>query len=212
MNELRIFENVEFGKIRTIVIDGEPWLVGKDVADILGYQNGSRDINRHVDEEDRQNYQNGSFESPRGMTIINESGFYSLVMGSKLPAAKRFNPLVAYAQAVSAGDDCTTIGTVAKIIEQKYHVHIGQNRLFEKMREDGILFKAPKGHKDHNRPTQYYIEAGWFVLKGSSGQTPDGKTWENFTPYVTPKGRIALVNKYGRQIAEQQTTLAYQEG
>lgn len=88
--ELQIFNNPEFGEIRTTVIDGEPWFVGKDVADILGYQNGSRDINRHVDEEDRQNYQNGTFESPRGMTIINESGFYSLVLSSKLPTAKKF--------------------------------------------------------------------------------------------------------------------------
>lgn len=88
--ELQIFNNPEFGEIRTTVIDGEPWFVGKDVADILGYQNGSRDINRHVDEEDRQNYQNGTFESPRGMTIINESGLFSLVLGSKLPSAKQF--------------------------------------------------------------------------------------------------------------------------
>lgn len=88
--ELQIFNNPEFGEIRTTAIDGEPWFVGKDVADILGYQNGSRDINRHVDEEDRQNYQNGTFESPRGMTIINESGLYSLVLGSKLPTAKKF--------------------------------------------------------------------------------------------------------------------------
>ncbi len=88
--ELQIFNNPEFGEIRTTVIDGEPWFVGKDVADILGYQNGSRDINRHVDEEDRQNYQNGTFESPRGMTIINESGLYSLVLSSKLPTAKKF--------------------------------------------------------------------------------------------------------------------------
>ena len=89
-NGLQIFNNPEFGEIRTTVIDGEPWFVGKDVADILGYQNGSRDINRHVDEEDRQNYQNGTFESPRGMTIINESGLFSLVLGSKLPSAKQF--------------------------------------------------------------------------------------------------------------------------
>ena len=88
--ELQIFNNPEFGEIRTTVIDGEPWFVGKDVADILGYQNGSRDINRHVEEEDRQNYQNGTFESPRGMTIINESGLYSLVLSSKLPTAKKF--------------------------------------------------------------------------------------------------------------------------
>lgn len=91
MNELKVFENSEFGAIRTLEQDGEPWFVGKDVADILGYQNGSRDINRHVDEEDRQNYQNGTFEmSNRGMTIINESGLYSLVLSSKVPAAKKF--------------------------------------------------------------------------------------------------------------------------
>ena len=90
MNDIKIFENPEFGRVRTIVIDDEPWFVGKDVAEILGYQNGSRDINRHVDEDDRQNYQNGTFESPRGMTIINESGLYSLILSSKLPTAKKF--------------------------------------------------------------------------------------------------------------------------
>ena len=90
MNELQIFQNPDFGEVRTTVIDGEPWFVGKDVADILRYRNGSRDINRHVDEEDRQNYQNGTFESPRGMTIINASGLYSLVLSSKLPTAKKF--------------------------------------------------------------------------------------------------------------------------
>lgn len=90
MNELQIFYSEEFGDIRTVTIDNEPWFVGKDVADILGYQNGSRDINRHVAEEDRQNYQNGTFESPRGMTVINESGLYALIFRSKLESAKRF--------------------------------------------------------------------------------------------------------------------------
>lgn len=90
MNELQIFNSEEFGDIRTVTIENEPWFVGKDVADILGYQNGSRDINRHVHEEDRQNYQNGTFDSPRGMTVINESGLYTLIFGSKLESAKRF--------------------------------------------------------------------------------------------------------------------------
>lgn len=90
MNELQIFKNSDFGEVRTMVIDGEPWFVGKDVAVVLGYQNSSRDINRHVDEEDRQNYQNGTFDSPRGMTVINESGLYSLILSSKLPKAKEF--------------------------------------------------------------------------------------------------------------------------
>ena len=90
MNNIQVFNNPEFGDIRTVEIDGEPCFVGKDVADNLGYQNGRRDINRHVDEEDRQNYQNGTFESNRGLTIINESGLYSLILSSKLPSARRF--------------------------------------------------------------------------------------------------------------------------
>lgn len=89
MNEVQLF-NFENHEVRSLVINDEPWFVGKDVAEVLGYQNGSRDINRHVDEEDRQNYQNGTFDSPRGMTIINESGLYSLVLSSKLPSAKKF--------------------------------------------------------------------------------------------------------------------------
>ena len=90
MNNLQIFNSPDFGQIRTIQKNGEPWFVGKDVADILGYQNGSRDVNRHVDEDDRQNYQNGTFESNRGLTIINESGLYSLILSSKMPKAKEF--------------------------------------------------------------------------------------------------------------------------
>ena len=89
MNEVQLF-NFESHEVRSLLLNNEPWFVGKDVADVLGYQNGSRDINRHVDEEDRQNYQNGTFDSPRGMTIINESGLYSLILGSKLESAKKF--------------------------------------------------------------------------------------------------------------------------
>ncbi len=91
MENLQIFKNEEFGEIRTVTVNNEPWFVGKDVADILGYQNSSRDINRHVDEEDRQNYRNGTSEiNNRGITIINESGLYSLILSSKLPMAKKF--------------------------------------------------------------------------------------------------------------------------
>lgn len=96
MNDIQIFKNAEFGSIRTVAINNEPWFVGKDITDVLGYQNGSRDINHHVDEEDRkiinsQNYQNGTLEIPnRGLTVINESGLYSLILSSKLPNAKKF--------------------------------------------------------------------------------------------------------------------------
>lgn len=94
MNELQIFNNSEFGEVRVLEINSEPWFIGKDVAEVLGYKNGSRDINRHVDEDDRQNYQNGTLESNRGLTIINESGLYSLILSSKLPNAKKFKKWV----------------------------------------------------------------------------------------------------------------------
>ncbi len=90
MNELQIFENSEFGSIRTIIINNEPFFVGKDIAEILGYVDAYGALKKHVDEEDKQNCQNDSFETPRGLTVVNESGLYSLVIGSKLPSAKKF--------------------------------------------------------------------------------------------------------------------------
>lgn len=90
MNDIQIFNNPEFGEIRTVEQNGEPWFVGKDVALALGYADAFGALKKHVDDVDKQNCQNDSFESPRGMTIINESGLYSLCFGSKLEGAKRF--------------------------------------------------------------------------------------------------------------------------
>ena len=90
MNELKVFENPAFGRMRTIEIDGEPWFVGKDVAVALGYQNGSRDINRHVDEEDRCKTMVFDGNQDKETIVINESGLYSLILSSKLPTAKDF--------------------------------------------------------------------------------------------------------------------------
>jgi len=90
MNNVQLFTNPEFGKVRTLTINDEPYFVGKDVTDILGYQNGSRDINRHVDEEDRLTHQISASGQNRDMIMINESGLYSLILSSKLPKAKEF--------------------------------------------------------------------------------------------------------------------------
>lgn len=91
MNQLQIFENPEFGAVRTVEIDGEPWLVGKDVAQALGYNNTRDALARHVDSEDRNTVVNpdGKQGNPN-MTVINESGLYSLVLSSKLPTARKF--------------------------------------------------------------------------------------------------------------------------
>ena len=89
MNNLTVFENPEFGAIRTVELDGEPWLVGKDVAEALGYTNPQKAIRDHVDEEDRT--VNDSFTvNGTPITLINESGLYSLVLSSKLPTARKF--------------------------------------------------------------------------------------------------------------------------
>jgi anti-repressor protein len=90
MNELQIFKNPEFGEVRTLTINGNPWFVGKDIAEDLGYQNGSRDINRHVDEEDRRKEMISDGNQLKETIIINESGVYSLILSSKLPTAKKF--------------------------------------------------------------------------------------------------------------------------
>ncbi len=90
MNDLMIFNNPEFGQIRSVEIKGEPWLVGKDVAQALGYSDTDQALRKHVDDEDKLTRQfNGSGQT-RAMTIINESGLYSLILSSKLPSAKRF--------------------------------------------------------------------------------------------------------------------------
>lgn len=90
MDEIKIFENKEFGEVRTVSIEGEPWFVGKDVAEILGYANPSKALTDHVDEEDKLNNESLSSLGQRGGWLINESGLYSLILSSKMPNAKRF--------------------------------------------------------------------------------------------------------------------------
>ena len=90
MNEIQLFNNPEFGEIRSVQIGGEPWFVGKDIADILGYQNGSRDIQRHVDDEDKLTHRISASGQMRDVILINESGVYALIFGSKLDKAKAF--------------------------------------------------------------------------------------------------------------------------
>ena len=90
MNEMQIFNNPEFGEVRTIQIDGDPWFVGKDVAAALGYENNRDALAKHVDEEDKGVAKCDTLGGPQNVVIINESGVYALIFGSKLERAKRF--------------------------------------------------------------------------------------------------------------------------
>lgn len=90
MNDLQIFSNPEFGQVRTVEIDGQPWLVGKDVAEALGYKNPQRAIRDHVDDEDRGVTKTVTPSGEQEILIINESGLYSLILSSKMPKAKAF--------------------------------------------------------------------------------------------------------------------------
>lgn len=92
VNQLQqmVFDNADFGEVRTVVIDGEPWFVGKDVAECLGYTNPSKALADHVDDDDKLNNKTLSSLGQRGGWLINESGMYALIFGSKLEKAREF--------------------------------------------------------------------------------------------------------------------------
>lgn len=90
MNELQIFNSKEFGDIRTVTINNEPWFVGKDVAEALGYSNSRKALSDHVHDDDKGVTKCDTLGGKQDLTIINESGLYALIFGSKLESAKRF--------------------------------------------------------------------------------------------------------------------------
>ena len=243
MNELQVFNNAMFGNVRVLLNGDEPWFVAKDVADTLGYQNGSRDVNRHTDEEDRTKAMVFDGNQNKETILINESGLYSLVLSSKLPNAKQFKrwvtsdvlpsirkygtysmniprtlpdalkayaneieahnqtkalleeqkPKVLFADAVSTSDTDILIGDLAKLLNQNGH-NIGQNRLFERLRNEGYLISR-KG-ASYNIPTQRAMELGLFRIKETAITHSDGRVSLNKTPKVTGKGQLYFINRY----------------
>ena len=244
MGDLKIWENPEFVELRIVDMNGEPWMVGKDVAQALGYQNASKALNDHVDPEDKLNNESLLSLGQRGGWLINESGLYSLVLSSKLPGAKRFRrwvtgevlpsirkdggyiktapgmtdadimakaillaqktiegqkaqiaemtPKALFADAVSASSTSILVGDLAKLIRQN-GLDIGQNRLFDWLRNNGYLIRA-KG-MSWNMPTQRSMDMGLFEVKETSITHADGHISVNKTVKVTGKGQIYFVNK-----------------
>lgn len=242
MNTLQIFKSKEFGQIRTVTIDNEPWFVGKDVATALGYRNASKALADHVEECDKLNNESLSSLGQRGGWLINESGLYALIFGSKLESAKRFKrwvtsevlpairktggyqmkapegkellalavleaqktieeqsaqiermrPKEIFADAVATSKQSILIGQLAKLICQNGH-SIGQNRLFQWMRDNGYLMKSGN---NYNMPMQRYVEQGLFEIKERSITNPDGSVKLTRTTKVTGKGQQYFINKF----------------
>lgn len=246
MADIKIWENPELGELRIVEMNGEPWMVGVDVAKALGYASPRNAIASHVDEEDKTSALiRGTGSNYKSMAIlINESGLHSLVLSSKLPGAKRFRrwvtgevlpsirkdggyiktapgmtdadimakaillaqktiegqkaqiaemtPKALFADAVSASSTSILVGDLAKLIRQN-GMDIGQNRLFDWLRNNGYLIRA-KG-MSWNMPTQRSMDMGLFEVKETSITHSDGHISVNKTVKVTGKGQIYFVNK-----------------
>lgn len=250
MNAVKIFKNSEFGEIRIVPINNEPWFIGSEIAKILSYTNPSKAIRDHVDPEEKLTERIVLAGQGRDVTLINESGLYSLILSSKLPKAKQFKhwvtgevlptirkhggyltqekmeeallnpdvliklatqlkqerearkqaeqlietqkPKVIFAEAVSTSKDGILVGMLAKLLHQN-GVKIGQNRLFQWLRDKGYLMKRGV---DKNMPTQRSKELGLFDVKERVVGNPDGSIRLTRTPVVTGKGQVYFVQKF----------------
>lgn len=249
MYDLEVFKNEDFGSVRALVINDEPWFVGKDVAEVLGYKNTRDALSKHVDDEDKGVAKCDTLGGIQNIAIINESGLYSLVLSSKLPSAKKFKrwmtsevlptlrktgqynirdsytiadpierakrwieeekerqtliaenaelkPKALFADAISASKGCITIGALAKMLAQN-GVTIGQNRLYEWLRENGYLMK---NGTDKNVATQRFIDQGLFRLRENKVIINGEETVVKPTTLVTCKGQKYFINMFLREL------------
>lgn len=252
MNQPQIF-NFENQEVRTVVVNDEPYFVGNDAAKILGYSNYKNAVAAHVDEEDKLSTRIKYAGQNRNVTIINESGVYSLIFGSKLPDAKRFKrwvtnevlpsirkhgayatpqtmeqlisdpnfgirlleelqnerdkkeeaeqqlekqmPQVTFAKSVEVSQNAVPVKALAGVLKQN-GVDIGQNRLFQWLRDNKYLSSRPRAW---NMPTQKSMNLKLFELKPNTFFHNDGVPETNYTTLVTGKGQVYFVNKFLNQ-------------
>ncbi|MGE7869542.1 phage antirepressor [Bacillus paramycoides] len=256
MKQLQVFNNEEFGQVRTVVQGEDVWFVAKDVCDVLEIVNATRSLSRLDEDELHSMKVTDSLGRQQETNIINESGLYSLIMTSRKPQAKAFkrwvtievlpsirkhgaymtdqvleqavtNPdfmiglltnlkeeqakrieaerkvlqqqsLVTFAQAIQVSTNLISIKQLAILMKQK-GIDIGQNRLFEWLRENGYLCK--KRGSMYNTPTQYSMDLGLFESQEFVRTNSEGEFVTSFTPKVTGKGQLYFINKFLNQEA-----------
>lgn len=246
MNELQVFHSDQFGKVRTIQKDGQPWFVAADVCRALDVRN-NRDALSRLDNDEKGVALTDTPGGKQNLVIVNEPGLYTLVLGSRKPESRAFKrwithevipsirriggyiagqermtdaellskallvahrqieardaqietmqPKALFADAVSASKTSILISELAKMLRQN-GVAIGQNRLFQWMRENGYLIR--KQGADYNRPTQRSMELGVLEIKETVITHADGHVTVNITPKVTGKGQQYFINKFLR--------------
>ena len=232
MNEIKIFDNPEFGKVRTMEINCEPFLVGKDVAEILGYSNTRDALTKHVDSEDKNTVAICDGKGNPNQTVINESGLYSLILSSKLPKAKEFKRWVtsevlpsirkhgAYAVDELLNDPEFAIKTFTALKEERER----SKRLSEQIEADkpkvifadsvsaakssiliGDLAKILKQNGvniGQNRLFEWFRQNGFLIKSGSSKNMPTQKAAEMGLFEV----KVSTVNNPDGSIRETKTT------
>lgn len=198
MNQLQVFSNERLGKIRTMNIDGQPYFVGKDIAEILGYSNINKAIQMHVDEEDKKVLDFRSFShfgntlwgenDFSNKTVINESGLYSLILSSKLPKAKEFKHWVTSEVLPSIRKTGGYNSQVSEEYKQKRLEAMMMNAKARLMKEQNRRIELIIKNPDFN-PSEYGIDAP--VISKVYTATQVG---EMFGVSANKIGRIATAN------------------
>lgn len=195
MNQLQVFNNTEFGQVRTMMIKGSPWFVAKDVCECLGIIK-HRDAVSRLDGDERGSVEVDTLGGTQQMAAVNEYGLYNLVLSSRKPSAQKIEadkPKVLFADSVAASHGSILVGELAKLLNQN-GIDIGQNRLFNWLRENGYLI-CRKG-TDYNMPTQRSMEMQLFSIKETAITHSDGHVSISKTVKVTGKGQLYFVNKF----------------
>lgn len=188
--DIQVFNNEQFGALRTYEEDGQILFCGKDVAASLGYKDTTNAMKRHCRGVAKRHPIQDSLGRIQEAVFITEPDLYRLITHSKLPTAEKFERWV-FEEVLPA----ILVGELAKMLKQN-GVNIGQNRLFSWLREHGYLGKTGS---NRNVPTQRAMEQGLFRIKETAVTHSDGHVTINRTPKVTGKGQRYFIEAFAKR-------------